>query len=238
MMTTMRFSDIIEDVNFRAICVPIRVAMNARGVWLQRRQYIPFWNLYRALEKATVSYSAQMEVYVPALTAMLSNIAKVMPALAINQDTFDGYLRLIDTYGAVVPPMMLAYASASERFATPAQVADATGTSESLWRNRSAANEIPGAVKMGKQWLLPRDVLRLLYGIELPADLYTLTPEEQAAEQEARREAEQEAQAERAHEARSARSAAVADDEPLTDEEWERARRRVARFDHTDVEQN
>lgn len=43
---------------------------------------------------------------------------------------------------------------------TPAEVAAATDTAESGWRNKAAAGEIPGAVKKGKQWLLLRSVLR------------------------------------------------------------------------------
>lgn len=175
----MRFSDIIEDVNFRAICVPIRVAMYARGPWLARRQAIPFWTLWKTLEHATKNYSAQMETYVPTLTAMLHNIAKAMPALQVSNEVIAGYLRLIDSHGAIVPPVMLAYASAPDRFTTPAQVAEVAHTSESLWRNRAAANEIPGAIKAGKQWLLPRDVLRLMYGIEMPDSIFTPTPDKE-----------------------------------------------------------
>jgi len=43
---------------------------------------------------------------------------------------------------------------------SPAEVAQITGTAESTWRNRAAAGKIPDAVKVGKQWLLPRAVLR------------------------------------------------------------------------------
>ncbi len=45
---------------------------------------------------------------------------------------------------------------------TPAQVAALTATAESTWRNKAAAGDIPGARKAGKQWLLPRAVLRAL----------------------------------------------------------------------------
>ena len=45
---------------------------------------------------------------------------------------------------------------------TPAQIAAATGTAESTWRNKAARGEIPGAHKAGKQWLIPRAVLRAL----------------------------------------------------------------------------
>lgn len=41
-------------------------------------------------------------------------------------------------------------------YLTPAEAAQATGTSESHWRNKAAAGKVPGAIKKGKQWLLPR----------------------------------------------------------------------------------
>lgn len=232
----MRFSDIIEDVNFRAICVPIRVALHAPN-WRKRHSNVNVWGLYNTLEHATEKYAQQMEAYVPALTKLLNAIGKASPQLIISTETFAGYLRLIDDYGAVVPPMMLAYASAPDRFATPVQVADATHSSESLWRNRAAAGEIPGAIKAGKQWLLPRDVLRVLYRIELPRDAFTPTPAEQ--EERAAQEIERE-QGANAPDAPDAPTSAVqvADDAPLTDEEWEIARRQLARFERTNVEEN
>lgn len=48
----------------------------------------------------------------------------------------------------------------AESWMTPQEVAEATDTSDSQWRNKAAAGNIPGAVKKGKQWLLPRSVLR------------------------------------------------------------------------------
>ncbi len=42
---------------------------------------------------------------------------------------------------------------------TPAEIAAATGTAESTWRNKAAAGEVPGAVKKGKQWLIPATTL-------------------------------------------------------------------------------
>ncbi|MCE7937761.1 MAG: DNA-binding protein [Chloroflexi bacterium CFX6] len=44
-------------------------------------------------------------------------------------------------------------------YLTPAEAAALTGTSESGWRNKAASGSIPGAVKKGKQWLLPRAAL-------------------------------------------------------------------------------
>lgn len=48
---------------------------------------------------------------------------------------------------------------ASLDFVTPGEAAVLTGTAESGWRNRAAAGKIPGAVKKGKQWLIPRSAI-------------------------------------------------------------------------------
>lgn len=45
-------------------------------------------------------------------------------------------------------------------YVTPLEAAERTGTAESTWRNKAAAGQIPGAIKKGKQWLLPVSVLR------------------------------------------------------------------------------
>jgi hypothetical protein len=43
---------------------------------------------------------------------------------------------------------------------TPAEAAALTNTAESTWRNKAAAGQVPGAIKKGKQWLIPRAWLR------------------------------------------------------------------------------
>jgi len=48
------------------------------------------------------------------------------------------------------------YLGAAGHFWTPVEAARITGTAESGWRNRAAAGELPGAMKRGKQWLIPR----------------------------------------------------------------------------------
>ena len=40
-------------------------------------------------------------------------------------------------------------------FMSPVSAAKLTGLAESWWRNKCAANNIPGAFKIGKQWIIP-----------------------------------------------------------------------------------
>lgn len=52
-----------------------------------------------------------------------------------------------------------AYTPSGDDWLTPVEAAELTKTAESGWRNKAAAGEIPGAVKKGKQWLLPRQIV-------------------------------------------------------------------------------
>lgn len=44
-------------------------------------------------------------------------------------------------------------------FLTPDEIAGMTGMAASTWRNKAARGEITGAVKKGKQWLIPRSAV-------------------------------------------------------------------------------
>jgi len=44
-------------------------------------------------------------------------------------------------------------------YLTPYEIAILTDTNESTWRNKAARGELRGAVKKGKQWLIPRVAL-------------------------------------------------------------------------------
>ena len=46
-----------------------------------------------------------------------------------------------------------------EEMYTPAEIAEFTDTSEAQWRNKAAAGLLPGAIKKGKQWLIPRSAI-------------------------------------------------------------------------------
>lgn len=54
---------------------------------------------------------------------------------------------------------------ADEKFGylTPAEAAEMTGNHESHWRNLCANGQVIGAIKKGKQWLIPRrELLNIL----------------------------------------------------------------------------
>lgn len=73
-------------------------------------------------------------------------------------------LTILDDLGYVLPDDMAERFLAGsdemghwdgDTFYTPAEAAEMTDTAESSWRNRAAAGKIAGAIKKGKQWLIP-----------------------------------------------------------------------------------
>jgi|Deesub1362A_J573_1020465.scaffolds.fasta_scaffold00751_12 hypothetical protein len=50
---------------------------------------------------------------------------------------------------------------------TTSEAAELTGESESTWRNRCARHDVPGAIKKGKQWLIPAAAVLLLNVVEI-----------------------------------------------------------------------
>lgn len=191
----MRFMDILENRSFQALCIPIRVAFHAHG-WQTQHPSVPIWTLEDALAKLTKIYGTQddpetQRAYLEALMKLLTKIGAADSRLRVQAEDVTEYIRLLNTYGSVVAALFLAYSISPSDFVTPAQVAAHTGDAESTWRNRAARHEIPGARKAGKQWLLPKDVLEVRYGIQMPSVLRTLSPEqEEIVEAERETEAE------------------------------------------------
>ena len=198
---------IVTDRSFRRLCVPVRCAMRLAH-WRERHPGVPFWTLANQLVKLTNIYRLQSDretqrAYLEALSKLLTAIGDADPRLRVNADDITGYIRLLDEHGGALAGIFLGYSSSTTDYVTPAQVAAFTGDAESTWRNRAARHEIPLAWKAGKQWLLPKDVLLFLYGIEMPADIGESDPEAPVLDED--------------------------DDPVMTDEEYHRVRRELNR---------
>lgn len=114
------------------------------------------------LEDNRALYLAGMQVLKQARLAESGRTVAVNIALAHVPETAispgvlfeSGYIGTSQVYRAVwLEPRQQ---PVSLDFVTPGEAAVLTGTAESGWRNRASAGKIPGAVKKGKQWLIPR----------------------------------------------------------------------------------
>jgi hypothetical protein len=156
----MRFTEITRDPRFANLTAMLRVPFGSWG-WKQEHPEVPFWTLWKRFDKQVpVEPPWNRDEALSALLDLLSSVARADEGLSYREEDLDWLVGAASGERAlVVLNLLKAYATAPDETYTPAELALATGTAESSWRNKAAAGAIPGAVKRGKQWLLPRSVL-------------------------------------------------------------------------------
>lgn len=155
----MKFTTIITDPHFNNLAAIIRWPFRSHDWKKRHTAEVPFWLLIEALDKANAQ-PFNKERWLVALSELLVAITKADPWLSYTTEDLEWMVEQLDgPYGATVASMFMASFSAPDEMLTPAEIAEATGTAESSWRNKAAAHQIPGATKKGKQWLLPRSVV-------------------------------------------------------------------------------
>jgi len=157
----MKYSDILNNPHFNNLGAIIRVPFQSPE-WRRGHSGVPFWNLNKAFVDATpIDGPWNTADVISSFTTLITSISTADPHLTYTEDDINWFVAMLDSeeHKAVVK-MFQAWYSAPDTMLTPAEVAAATGTAESTWRNKAAAGHIPGAEKKGKQWLLPRSILR------------------------------------------------------------------------------
>lgn len=159
----MKYSDILKNEHFNNLAVIIRIP-HLSATWRKEHLVkVPLWQLLDALNdiKTEASFATDRTEFVNRFCDLLVKLTTADPRLTYSEDDLTWFVQAMDgEHALVIASLLLAWASAPDKLLTPAEAAEATGTSESNWRNKAAAGEIPGAIKKGKQWLLPRSVLR------------------------------------------------------------------------------
>lgn len=159
----MNFSDILENPHFNNLAAVVRVAFLSKS-WRKEYAQVPFWTLVDHFQEVTpLTVQWDKSAVAIAFTDLITAIAGADGRLRMSYSEQDlaWFLSVLDSeHHKVIIKMLQAWYSAPDELLTPQEVADATGTHESGWRNKAAAGEIPGSFKKGKTWLLPRSVLR------------------------------------------------------------------------------
>lgn len=172
----MKLSDILHNEHFVRLCVPIRVVMHAPA-WRKDHANVPFWFHWERLSRSADLVKSNPTAFLDALRILLEAIAVTTPVLRYRAEDY-GWLCAVtesdDGYAAA--HMFLAYASGADSFITPAEAERYSGTPENTWRVRAADGNLPGAVKKGKQWLLPVSVMRYVFNVSIPADAADMMP--------------------------------------------------------------
>lgn len=174
------FTATIQNEHFRAIAAILHIPTVFRG-WRYSHPTVPFHTLNNALVKSVDPERPYQEKDV--LTAFVELQMAIVDAdrhLVMPVDSVAWLTeRILSSDGKWVMPLLLAYAGARWEYATPAEVAEVTGTNDSWWRQQAIAGTIPGTIKKGKQWLLPVDMLKLR-GVDV-SKLWARTDEDDGA---------------------------------------------------------
>lgn len=157
----MKFSQYLQNEHFNNLTAIIRVpSLSSR--WRRQYSQVPFFSLRSAFSDLVFAdFEIASADILSAFTNLLLAIVSVDEKLSYTQDDFAWFVSILDNdASAAVLGLLCAYMVAPCDHLTPLEVAEQTGTSQSNWRNKAAAGDIPGAVKKGKQWLLPVPVLK------------------------------------------------------------------------------
>lgn len=157
----MKYSHILKNPHFNNIAAIIRVPFLSQS-WRDEHNQVPFWTLLDELNdiKTEPFFNTNRNEFTQCFLSFLVTLTTEDPRLSYTEDDLNWFIETMDGEHALpVISLLFAWFSAPDTLLTPAEVAAATGTHESTWRNRCARGEIPGAFKKGKQWLIPRSIL-------------------------------------------------------------------------------
>lgn len=145
----MKYSDIIANPNLQ------NIAASIRGVhYSDEKSHSKFAFALNQLAEVTWPYHPDewLDRFVD-LQLVLAESHHVV----LGTDALDWLTQQLETERPdAVVSLLLAYATAPDEYLTPAEIAEQTSTAESGWRNKAAAGELPGSIKKGKQWLIPK----------------------------------------------------------------------------------
>jgi len=163
----MKYHSILRNEHFNNLAANIRVPLLSPG-WRKRHPHVPLVSLEKQFSAAVFNdvwnHGNDVWNHGEVLTAFVNLITAIVEAderLHYSKEDMDWFVQVLE--GDNAPTVMALFCTwyrAPDTFLTPAEIAEKTGTAESTWRNKAAAGAIPGAIKKGKQWLLPQTALR------------------------------------------------------------------------------
>jgi hypothetical protein len=154
----MEFREIMKETSFRRLAAFLRVASSSQ--WHHAHDANKFRFYYDNFVRLVQSYHKDLiSDIIGAFSGMVSEavMADVYLAHYYTTDELDWLLKVLDGENpGVILMMLLAVSATPEEYITPVRAAELTGKSESGFRNRANAGQIPNAKKEGKQWLIPQ----------------------------------------------------------------------------------
>jgi hypothetical protein len=160
----INFLEVTQNEHFQNLAQIIRRPFNSLN-WRSNHNNIPFWSMLKeVMSVKSAEYFRKPEgrnEFIGRFTSLLISLAQSDTELSYTTGDMDWFVGVMNgEFALPIMSMLFAYASAPTDMLTPAEIAEITSTSESSWRNRAAAGELVGAVKRGRQWLIPRAVIK------------------------------------------------------------------------------
>lgn len=160
----MKYGELFHNIHFVTFAALLQKCW--RIEWRKAHPEVPFWILMDDLATDVFRDMAiDKKVVAQDFSSILLVCAEADSEFRYIEEDMRWFLETLDRPAGeakAILSLLLATASAPDIYLTPTELALMTGTAESGWRNKAAAGEIPGAIKKGKQWLLPRAVLQAL----------------------------------------------------------------------------
>ncbi len=183
MTEEIKYGDILRNPHFSQFVALISVPYRSMH-WRQNHPKVPFWTRIKTITKLMhdggLAHENLSNQFIGEFTTLIVELVDADPKLFYRIEDMDWFIEALNgEYATVTMSMLFAMASSRPSLVTPAQIAEATGTSESNWRNKAAAGEIIGAFKAGKQWLIPTISLQA-YGVNVEIDGQILDEESEA----------------------------------------------------------
>jgi hypothetical protein len=160
----MRLSEILNNPHFCNIAAIMRIPLQS---WDWREEYpevrfsARIYHIESLMTREHFEDQSDKYEFTQLFVRLLKDIQLADARLRYTKEDIQWFVEVMEQeYALVIMSMLFASAHAEDRYMTPPEIAEQTGTSESNWRNKAAAGDFPGAIKRGKVWLIPYSVLR------------------------------------------------------------------------------
>jgi len=167
----MKYADVLQNDHFNNLAAIFRVAFRS-NYWRSKHAHVPVFTLLESFYDVSSAEIFNSSEVLITFTSTITAIVSADSDLFYTTDDMDWFVSVLSgdpSEARAILAMFMAFYSSPDEVLTPAEVANQTGTAESTWRNKAAAGEIPGAIKLGKQWLLPVRILKMR-GVNVSAE--------------------------------------------------------------------
>jgi hypothetical protein len=157
----MKFSDFLSDQHFNNLAAIVRVAATSEQ-WRKNHADVPFWTLQETFSDLVFLPANGQEILV-AFSDLVVTLVTADQRLFYTEADMKWFVSILDLDVAprtAVLSLFCAWMVSPTVYLTPAEAASKYKLAESTWRNLAASGRIPGAIKKGKQWLLPEPIVR------------------------------------------------------------------------------